>query len=126
MNDEQYREHCLAVLAQFSLFMQRQTEASSADDPIRDLGEGFSRVSSSENLYRDGPGLVARLFASCPHLAPAFPRELLWFLGGDCLHNMPDEEIDLYQKLDQLRQQASARGELLDFHEARANLLKLQ
>ena len=126
MNDEEYRLHCLEVLGQFTLFMQQQSEASSPDDPIRELNEGFTRISGGENLYQDGPNLVTRLFASCPHLSPAFPRELLWFLGGDCLHNMPDEEIALYQQLDELRQQASARGEILNLPDARAKLLKLQ
>jgi hypothetical protein len=126
MNEEQYRLHCLEVLGQFTLFMQQQSEASSPDDPIRELSENFTRISRGENLYQDGPDLVAKLFASCPHLSPAFPRELLWFLGGDCLHNMPDEEIALYQQLDELRQQASARGEILNLHDVRAKLLKLQ
>ena len=127
MNDQQYRQHCLDVLGQFSQFMQQQSEACSPDDPIQVLSEGFARLSAAgDNLYQDGPELVARLFASCPHLSPAFPRELLWFLGGDSLHNMPDEEIALYQQLDDLRQQSSARGEQLNLPEARAKLLKLQ
>jgi hypothetical protein len=126
MNDEQYRQHCLEVLGQFSRFLNLQSQSSSVDDPIRGLSEGFERLAAGEDLYGAGPDLVSRLFASCPHLSPAFPRELLWFLGGDCLHNMPDEEIELYQQLDEQRQQASARGELLNLPEARAKLLKLQ
>ena len=126
MNDEQYRDHCLAVLGQFSQFMQQQTEACSPDDPMRDLSQGFAAISQGEGLFEHGPDLVARLFASCPQLSPAFPRELLWYLGGDCLHNMPDEEIALYQKLDEMREQAAASGERLNISEARAKLLKLQ
>jgi hypothetical protein len=126
MDDEHYRLHCLEVLGKFSQFMQSQSEACSPEDPIRALSEGFTRISSGEGLYEEGPQLVSRLFASCPHLSPAFPRELLWFLGGDCLHNMPDEEIALYQQLDELREQACASGEQLNLTEARAKLLKLQ
>ena len=93
MNDQQYLAHCLDVLGKFSQFLAQQTEGCSEDDPIRDLSEQFNRLSGGDSLHEDGPALVARLFGSCPHLAPAFPRELLWFLGGDCLHLMPDEEI---------------------------------
>ena len=49
------------------------------------------------------PALVARLFTTYPDFAPTFPRELLWFFGGDCLHYMPDEEIATFQQLEELR-----------------------
>jgi hypothetical protein len=126
MNDEQYRLHCLGVFEQFNKFLQVQGQACSPDDPILALCEDFTRASAARDLHEYGPELVSRLFASCPHLSPAFPRELLWYIGGDCLHNMPDEEIALYQQLDELREQASARGEQLNLPEARAKLLKLQ
>jgi hypothetical protein len=126
MNDEQYRQHCLGVFEQFNKFLQLKGQACSPDDPILALCKDFARASAAQDLQEDGPEVVSRLFASCPHLSPAFPRELLWYLGGDCLHNMPDEEIALYQQLDELREQASARGEMLNLPEARAKLLKLQ
>ena len=69
---------------------------------------------------------MTRLFSGCPQLAPTFPRELLWFLGGDCLHYMPDEELDVFQQLDEMRAEAAKRSECLDYQKARANLLKLQ
>ncbi len=127
MDDNQYRQHCLDMLGKFNQLLAQQAQTSSEADPLRELSEAFGKlVDGSSDLYAAGPDLVARLFASCPHLAPHFPRELLWFLGGDCLQLMPDEEITLYQQLDDERWQASARGELLDYHGVRANLLKLQ
>jgi hypothetical protein len=127
MNDNQYRQHCLEMLSKFSQLMTQQAQATSETDPLRELSAAFAAlVDGSSDLYSAGPDLVSRLFASCPHLAPAFPRELLWFLGGDCLQLMPDEEITLYQQLDEQRWEASAKGELLDYHGVRANLLKLQ
>jgi hypothetical protein len=126
MNDQQYKQHCRDVFEQFNKFLQLQGQACSPDDPILELCAEFASASAAQNLHEDGPPLVAKLFGSCPHLSPAFPRELLWYLGGDCLHNMPDEEIALYQQLDELREQASARGEQLNLPEARAKLLKLQ
>ncbi|CAM3631214.1 PA2817 family protein [Parendozoicomonas haliclonae] len=35
-----------------------------------------------------------------PQLTPIVPRDLLWFLGGDCLHFLSDEEIDQFQKVE--------------------------
>jgi len=42
---------------------------------------------------------------------------LLWFFGGDCLHFMPDEEIELYQTLDERRYQAEQQGEVFDWNQ---------
>ena len=69
---------------------------------------------------------MERLFTTYPDFAPTFPRDLLWFFGGECLHFMPDSELELYQKLDSQRHEAAARGEQLDLATARAKLLKLQ
>ena len=91
-----------------------------------ELAAGFTRLANGEDVYELGPALVSRLFASCPQHAPLFPRELLWFIGGDCLHYMPDEELYQFQQLDDLRSEAAARGELLDYHAERGKLLKLQ
>lgn len=127
MDDNQYRQHCLEMLGKFNQLLAQQAQASSDADPLRELSAAFGElVGDSSDLYNTGPDLVSKLFASCPHLAPLFPRELLWFLGGDCLQLMPDEEITLYQQLDEQRREASAKGELLDYHGVRANLLKLQ
>jgi hypothetical protein len=126
MNDQQYRQHCLQLLTRFSELMDKESRASSSDDPLHEMALEFRVLSKGEDLYGTGPPLVAKLFSSCPHLAPAFPRELLWFLGGECLHNMPDDELELFQQLDELRQEAAAAGELMDYQQVRANLLKLQ
>ena len=125
MNNEQYRDHCLALLARFTELMEKESSRSSEGDPLRELAGGFTQL-GGECLYRDGPALVAKLFASCPHIAPALPRDLLWFIGGDCLHFMPDEELEQFQRLDEMRAEAAALDEILDYQEARAKLLKLQ
>lgn len=126
MNDLQYRQHCMELMTSFAELMDKQSERASSDDPLRELASGFRLLTSGADLYDNGPPLVAKLFSSCPHLAPSFPRELLWFLGGECLLYMPDEEIDLFEKLDDMRTEAVAAGELFDYREVHANLLKLQ
>lgn len=127
MNDEQYMQHCRALFKDFAQTLETRTKALPEDDPLRELALNFCKVSTGENdLYEHGPTLVDRLFATYPDFAPTYPRELLWFLGGDCLHLMADEEIQQFQQLDTLREQADNRGEVLDFQAARAKLMKSQ
>ncbi|MFP3526579.1 PA2817 family protein, partial [Pantoea sp. SIMBA_072] len=51
------------------------------------------------------------------------PRDLLWFFGGDCLHFMPDSELDLYQQLEELRYEAEQRGAPFDWNVEKQQLL---
>ncbi|MCB1687233.1 MAG: hypothetical protein KDI33_02045 [Halioglobus sp.] len=127
MNDQQYLEHCHTLLAAFSRELVTRTQQLPQDHPLRELAEGYrSLADNSTDLYDKGPALVARLFDTYPEFAPTFPRQLLWFLGGDCLHYMADEEIEQHQQLEELRLAAAARGETFNFQAARAKLLNLQ
>ena len=127
MNDEQYREHCHELIVAFASSLAQQSEHLPPGDPLYELAAGFSRLTEpGVNLYEDGPLLVSRLFTTYPELAPSLPRQLLWFFGGDCLHFMPDEEIERFATLDDMRHEASARGETLNLRDARSKLLNLQ
>jgi hypothetical protein len=127
MNDEQYLAQSLEQLQTFAAGLATRTGHLPEDDALRQLADGFSDLASGKlDLYRDGPALVSRLFTTYPEFAPSFPRDLLWFFGGDCLHFMPDNEIAIYQQLDDLRAEAADRGETLDMRSARASLKGLQ
>ena len=127
MNDQQYLDHCRAMLAEFSGELTTRTAQLPEDHPLRELAGRFADLNdSSAELYERGPALVARLFDTYPEFAPTFPRQLLWFLGGDCLHYMADEEIEQHQQLEELRLAAASRGETFNFSDARAKLLNLQ
>ncbi len=126
MDDQQYREYCLGLLKNFADLAAAEAARASDTDPIHELAAGFAAIASGDGLYERGPNLVAGLFASCQQLAPAFPRELLWFQGGDCLHYMPDDELAVFQRLDEMRVDAAAAGEVLDYHGEKSKLLKLQ
>jgi hypothetical protein len=116
------------LLAEFSRTFATRTAQLPADHPLRELALGFTELdnTTAADLYSLGPELVSRLFDTYPEFAPTFPRQLLWFLGGDCLHYMADKEIVQYQHLEDLRLEAASRGESLNFNEARAKLLNLQ
>ena len=127
MNDKQYLEHCQALWNDFSRTLLTRTAQLSPEHPLRELAEAFGALAtSSDDFYVVGPGLVSRLFDTYPEFAPTFPRQLLWFFGGDCLHYMPDEEIAQFQQLEELRLGAAARGEIFNWQDARAKLLNLQ
>lgn len=127
MNDKQYLQHCRTQFDRFAREMVQRTESLEEMDALRELSLAFQALSKGEtDLHGEGQTLICRLFTTYPDFSPTFPRELLWFLGGDCLHFMPDEEIALYQQLDEQREETAARGEIIDFAAARAKLLKLQ
>ena len=127
MDDRHYLQYCRELLGEFAETLNRRTASLDEDDSLRQLATAFRDLAAGNgDLYGDGPQLVSRLFTTYPDFAPTFPRELLWFFGGECLHYMPDEEIDLFQQLEEKRRAAAAAGETRDLREARANLLKLQ
>jgi hypothetical protein len=126
MNDERYLGYCRALLADFSQSLATRTRGLPEDHPLRELADAFGSLGASGDFYTLGPELVARLFDTHTDFAPTFPRDLLWFFGGDCLHYMADEEIARCQQLDELRLAAEHRGESFDWRESRAKLLNLQ
>ncbi|MFO1388052.1 PA2817 family protein [Cellvibrio sp.] len=81
--------------------------------------------SGGSNLLIQGQHLFCRIVAVYPHLMPLVPRDLLWFFGGDCLHYMPDEEISVFQTLDELRQQANETGEPFSYENERLKSMGL-
>lgn len=64
-----------------------------------------------------GQDLICQVIQRYPQIAHLVPRDLLWFFGGDCLHYMPDEELDLYQQLEERRYEAEQNGEPFDWHQ---------
>ena len=87
-----------------ALFLER------FDEMVADLGE------SSEDLCV-GQEIISQVFQRYPQIAHLVPRDLLWFFGGDCLHFMPDDEIDKYQQLEDRRYQALENGEDFDWNQ---------
>ncbi|MDO7912675.1 PA2817 family protein [Pseudomonas monteilii] len=64
-----------------------------------------------------GQDLMCQVIQRYPQIAHLVPRDLLWFFGGDCLHFMPDEELDLYQHLEERRHEAQQNDEPFDWHQ---------
>ena len=62
-----------------------------------------------------GQDLMSQVILRYPQIAHLVPRDLLWFFGGDCLHFMPDDEITLFQALDERRFEAEQNDEPFDW-----------
>ena len=88
-----------------ALFLERFDEllASLPIDPI-------------ESQYL-GQDILTQVITRYPQIAHLIPRDLLWFFAGDCLHYLSDEEIDLYQALEERRYEAEQNDEPFDWNQ---------
>lgn len=88
-----------------SLFLERFDEllASLPIDPI-------------ESQYL-GQDILTQVIARYPQIAHLIPRDLLWYFAGDCLHYLSDEEIDMYQALEERRYEAEQNDEPFDWNQ---------
>lgn len=55
----------------------------------------------STDFLFDAQELMGRFIRCYPNLVPLMHRELLYFVGGECLHFLGDEELELYQQVDE-------------------------
>lgn len=55
----------------------------------------------SPDAYDAGRDWLSHILTHVPQLTPAIDRDLLWFFGGECLHFMGDEELELFQQIDE-------------------------
>lgn len=69
-----------------------------------------------------GQDLICQVIQRYPQIAHLVPRDLLWFFAGDCLHFMPDEELALYQQLEERRYEAEQNGEVFNWVQEKAQL----
>ena len=88
-----------------ALFLERFDEllASLPIDPI-------------ESQYL-GQDILTQVITRYPQIAHLIPRDLLWYFAGDCLHYLSDEEIDLYQALEERRYEAEQNDEPFDWNQ---------
>ena len=125
-----YIDHHLALLTHLRSILLALGEAEQVPEDNHALFlERFDELltqlpaAPDENLYL-GQDLICQIIHRYPQIAHLVPRDLLWFFGGDCLHYMPDEEIALYQRLDERRFEAEANDEPFDWQHEKQWLLE--
>lgn len=120
MNDRDFHEEQLGLFRAFAERLET-IAAAPGGEPLAELSDQIRGLAAApERFLDDGPPVIARLLTTAPQVAEHFPRDLLWYLGAECLHFMPDEEIDSFTALDEARREADARGERFNWREARA------
>ena len=68
---------------------------------------------SPEFLF-DAQELLSRFIRCYPNLVPLMHRDLLYFIGGECLHYLGDEELSFYQEVDEQLYEAEQAGDTID------------
>ena len=98
------------ILDAFADLRQRIAEHAPFDQP--DLAEEeldflekwdslIKNIQENTHDYTfDAQEVLSRFIRCYANLVPLIKRELLWFVGGECLHFLGDEEIALYQQLE--------------------------
>ena len=123
--DQEYYTYHLELLAAFSAQIRQlppfNAEFSSEDDQefLTALTQLLQQPQGVAFLEQ-GQILMCRVVGTYPHLMPLLYRDLLWFFGGDCLHYMPDDEIAVFQHLDEKREEAKQQQAPFSYKEARA------
>lgn len=97
------------------------------DSPLPEkLLDIIQRIPEESALF-EAQQLISNFIGNFPQLTPMVSRDLLWLLGGDCLHWMPEDEVELYQQLDELYHNALRADEPFDWVATRKMLgLKTQ
>lgn len=125
-----YLQHALTLMAHLRQILAALSEVEQIPDEDHILFiERFDELLAdlprqTEAAMSTGQEIMVQIFHRYPQIAHLIPRDLLWFFAGDCLHYMPDEEIALYQELDERRFDAEEQG--LDFNWVRERAQLLQ
>lgn len=129
MSYSSYFEHHIKLLRALYQHCQQQLpfcdeQANEVDLEFLDLLKQLSEATSAdESFQQNGQIIIGRIVGQYQHITPAVNRDLFWFFGGDCLHYMADDELSLYQQLDEyLHEQKS---EPMDFTQAKAHIFQL-
>lgn len=132
MTTNTYQEHHLKLIqallnaAQQSPRLNDEALLDEADQEfINNLQKLSQNTGINEEFIALGQSTLSRIVARYPELTPHAHRDLFWLFGGDCLHYMPDDEIQIYQRLDERRFEQEAAGEPFNFTEERARIFGL-
>lgn len=79
-----------------------------------------------DDLLADGQWLIEKIVANYQIVMPMVPRDLFWYFGGDSLHFLGDEEIALFQRIDETFHRQLSQGEQGTDYAAIASAIKDQ
>jgi hypothetical protein len=127
MTQSDYEIYLLQQLNGFLAELNHKTQELNEDHPFALWLQRTSAVAKAGPAdYGTLRQQVLALFTHYTDMAPLFPRDILYFLGGECLHFMPDEEITAYQALDEMRFEAESQQKRFDWEQSKQSLKNLQ
>jgi hypothetical protein len=87
-------------------------------DLIEKMDQLFQDIENQAADYSfDAQEILSRFIRCYANLVPLVRRELLWFIGGECLHFLGDEELSFYQELEDRLYQLDNQGINVDLNE---------
>ncbi|WP_051298938.1 PA2817 family protein [Marinobacterium litorale] len=89
-------------------------------EQFAELAEGFEQHQGW--AFEEGQAVMTRLVRAYPQLVHLVARDLFWLFGGDCLHHMADEELELFAQLDEARAEAERENRPFDYLAERTRL----
>ncbi|MFA7554378.1 MAG: PA2817 family protein [Spongiibacteraceae bacterium] len=128
-NDSSYFQHHHALLQALYQYCLQQApfNSDSSNDIDADFISTLEKISQAshfdQTIQQQGQAIITKIVSNYPHITPAVSRDLFWFFGGECLHYMGDEELSLYQQLDELLHEPNEHE--LDYNEAKAKVFQL-
>ncbi len=122
----QFQQQLLQGLLEAADRQLPQEHRSEDDQALIDtLATLAQSESQSEEFRSSGQWAITRIVSAYPALMPQLPRDLFWLFGGECLHYMPDDEIERFQQLDERRFAAEDDNTEFDYEKERAAILGL-
>ena len=64
-----------------------------------------------------GQDIMCQVIERYPQIAHLVPRDLLWYFGGACFNFLSDEELDMYEALEERRHEAEQNDEPFDWNQ---------
>ncbi|MFT4769635.1 MAG: hypothetical protein ACI8RN_002784 [Glaciecola sp.] len=126
MNDVDFHTEQMALFEAFNKRLQAYAAAPEGET-LAELAQQFGELAADTGQILDeAPALIYRMLTIAPQLTQEFPRDLLWYLGQECLHFMPDDEIERFTLLDEQRRTADSQGQRFNWAEARTMADRLQ
>jgi hypothetical protein len=101
----------------------KQDSTAISEEILQQLQLVIDQLGQKTDLgYESGHDLLANIATHQPQLMPAIDRDLLWFFGGDCLHFLTDDELDRFQRLEDMAAAAESEDKTFDYQAAHATL----
>ncbi len=94
---------------------QLEQDSDAREKLQQQIDELLTALDSDQDYRFIGQDLINQLFTMHPNISHLIPRDLLWLMGGPCLHYLSDDELEKYYQLDELQHQAEQQQQEFDW-----------